>query len=495
MDIDPHIANWLIEYFVRQPLEEQTLNSLIGALPLPDNNSNLQNSLLLCKLELEVSRRPLSESTLALLEQLEEIEFNRGNEASETMRRAYCEVAVDCTLRPLINEDDEVRKFKFYETVKRVWRRRIGRMEKFAEKGGLGSELLSAWKDEFDAAVWDDDVRGSVFKKFEGVHAKETVRVYLREERDKMGPSFLELLAERAQGDVDLRRILGLDGISGVAEEETPSSRVDGAANGSDASKVRHKGKIKLRDKLVGVRRLKTASANSRGAKIVDSDETTAEPSGGRNSLPQSVEVNKAREALNSSSAELRAAVKDPLPEALRVAEAICNETRQDKRQDPAENNKGEPKLFVVDVCGVVQSCGVNVNNVPRPSLMERNKSAHTYEVISSYLLYLSAHTYEWDDSIDASPEDIAFRPGIQLPSPKTINTSPLKIYQTNNVKKRRRGRRWSLQEEEALRNGVTRFGKGYWKLILDNNRDVFEGRTEVDLKDKWRNMSRSENL
>ncbi|KAL7187270.1 hypothetical protein ACSBR1_037352 [Camellia fascicularis] len=33
--------------------------------------------------------------------------------------------------------------------------------------------------------------------------------------------------------------------------------------------------------------------------------------------------------------------------------------------------------------------------------------------------------------------------------------------------------------------------GIGNWKLILNSCRDIFEERTEVDLKDKWRNMIR----
>ncbi|KAL7187363.1 hypothetical protein ACSBR1_037434 [Camellia fascicularis] len=37
----------------------------------------------------------------------------------------------------------------------------------------------------------------------------------------------------------------------------------------------------------------------------------------------------------------------------------------------------------------------------------------------------------------------------------------------------------------------VCRSGIGNWKLILNSYRDIFEERTEVDLKDKWRNMIR----
>lgn len=127
------------------------------------------------------------------------------------------------------------------------------------------------------------------------------------------------------------------------------------------------KGNVKHRDKLVGVRRFKKM-ASARGAKIDGSDE--AEPSNIRYDLPGSAEVNKAREALESSSMELRAAVNDPLPEALRVAEAIS------KLRKAAEDNNGGPE------------------NVPKPSLMERNTTAQTFEVASLLLFFvLHFHT------------------------------------------------------------------------------------------------------
>lgn len=141
--------------------------------------------------------------------------------------------------------------------------------------------------------------------------------------------------------------------------------------------------RIKLRDKLVGLRHPRgKLSRNSRGVKIADSEETAGEPSTCRNySSPNSAEINKAREALKLSLLELRAAVKDPLPEALRVAEAISKGARQDRQHDPAKGSDGRSKVLIIDAAGAVQSSGGNVNNVPKPSIMERNSSARTYEV------------------------------------------------------------------------------------------------------------------
>ncbi|KAJ0628893.1 putative transcription factor MYB-HB-like family [Helianthus annuus] len=56
---------------------------------------------------------------------------------------------------------------------------------------------------------------------------------------------------------------------------------------------------------------------------------------------------------------------------------------------------------------------------------------------------------------------------------------------------RQRKKKRWSPLEEDTLRTGVQKYGKGNWKLILSMYRDIFEDRTEVDLKDKWRNLTR----
>nr|AFK34283.1 unknown [Lotus japonicus] len=69
---------------------------------------------------------------------------------------------------------------------------------------------------------------------------------------------------------------------------------------------------------------------------------------------------------------------------------------------------------------------------------------------------------------------------------------SPLKEYDdsTNVIKKRRITKRWCQLEKETLLAGVNKFGEGNWTFILSTHKDVFKGRTSVDLKDKWRNMN-----
>ncbi|KAI5408359.1 hypothetical protein KIW84_054256 [Lathyrus oleraceus] len=76
------------------------------------------------------------------------------------------------------------------------------------------------------------------------------------------------------------------------------------------------------------------------------------------------------------------------------------------------------------------------------------------------------AHSFfmQWNDSIDNSPQE-------RLP--------------------RRKKRKWTSLEEETLRAGVKMFGEGNWRTIRDFYSNIFEYRSGVDLKDKWRNMTR----
>ncbi|XP_065855292.1 uncharacterized protein [Euphorbia lathyris] len=80
----------------------------------------------------------------------------------------------------------------------------------------------------------------------------------------------------------------------------------------------------------------------------------------------------------------------------------------------------------------------------------------------------------------------------VRLDSPKRKNVSPLKLYELKKFTRRRRPTKiWSPEEEDALREGVKKYGAGNWKIILNSNRNIFSDRQEVDLKDKWRNLMR----
>ncbi|KAF3323508.1 Telomere repeat-binding factor 5 [Carex littledalei] len=95
-----------------------------------------------------------------------------------------------------------------------------------------------------------------------------------------------------------------------------------------------------------------------------------------------------------------------------------------------------------------------------------------------------TGHVFEWNDSIDDAPIMENAQTGMQSKRTQQLQD------QKGQISKRRRVLRWQPHEEEALRKAVKEFGKGNWKEILDNYPDEFTGRSAVDLKDKWRNMT-----
>ncbi|OQU91491.1 hypothetical protein SORBI_3001G190000 [Sorghum bicolor] len=105
----------------------------------------------------------------------------------------------------------------------------------------------------------------------------------------------------------------------------------------------------------------------------------------------------------------------------------------------------------------------VSEKSVPaskRCSLMERNPNASTYE---------------WDSSDDDQP----------------VRKRKLHRFERTSTCAHKIRKKWSEIEEKTLLEGVKKYGKGNWKDIKLAYPDVFEERSTVDLKDKFRNLER----
>nr|GEW72812.1 homeodomain-like protein [Tanacetum cinerariifolium] len=170
-------------------------------------------------------------------------------------------------------------------------------------------------------------------------------------------------------------------------------------------------------------------SGTHRGAKIVDPMETSHYQCDG---IP-TPEVNRVKEALEKSSSELNAVVKDPLPEALRYAESLNvntsgeNIVRDHDVGGSTRNNDEVPSLSHDRKGKALEADGGeglrgDQNERRKPSLMERNSTAHTVE---------------WTDSIENSDEGSPTRPHLNTPKKRTI--SPLSIYNINRLVKQRK--------------------------------------------------------
>ncbi|KAI3834744.1 hypothetical protein MKW92_035519, partial [Papaver armeniacum] len=81
----------------------------------------------------------------------------------------------------------------------------------------------------------------------------------------------------------------------------------------------------------------------------------------------------------------------------------------------------------------------------------------------------------EWNEySIESSMERFPDHP--HLPTPRRGVISPMVKHEFGNHKRIKR--KWSPQDEQALRDAVTKHCRGNWTLVLNKNRDVFEDRT-----------------
>ncbi|KAI4976652.1 hypothetical protein ZWY2020_050259 [Hordeum vulgare] len=185
-----------------------------------------------------------------------------------------------------------------------------------------------------------------------------------------------------------------------------------------------------------------------------------------------SPQVHKVIHDLKSSCADLHNVVDDPLPAAKAAADKVLA-ARMDNAVDINAEVNNQAANCSIAGSSAVNDQGETLRKGMPSSLMDWNPTAQS-------LL--------WEDSIDSDgSRSQLHRP--HLPSPRRIPVSPLQVAENKSM--RRRARRWSSVEEEALKDGVEQFGSGNWKDILSHNADVFIGRTPVDLKDKWRNMMR----
>ncbi|KAF3454805.1 hypothetical protein FNV43_RR05253 [Rhamnella rubrinervis] len=599
VDVDVDVSRWILEFLLRKSENDGVVKRALEAIPFPNEDSRLKKTVLLRDIDCELSDASVSEKILENLEILEELDHRQGFETLDSMKDAYCAVALECTVKYLVVDTTG----KYLEAVKRIWRGRISQMEK-SGKCHLITDELKQRREEVEAAIWD----ASLSKKLSAMNTRNDavrlVDVYLGEAWALMGPAFLELAArltdkhkEDVGSDVDGAgdavdggeavenqnvgdgheidaqptygaevpelavvsspnpcRVSDLNGLLELNVQLT--NKVDGNGSGNDKLRDRAAeeavastnacGELLVIDKHVakeiqkeslalGSKHVASHQCHKRHVKVIDTQDLEPDTSCCKSDSLSTGKVNKVRQALKSSCLELQAIVTDPLPEAIRVSETIISDlATKEMNCEPSLQNEGPketdiPNPFVdkrvepIQLCGFVdmsaepiqscelvnmsaeplqsytsvdksaepiesfafvdkraepiQSCDANAGNPScshhqsndaRPSLMERNNTARTYE---------------WDDSSDGSPEGkVNHASRLHLPSPKRKAVSPLKKYEITKFAKRRKIKRWSLLEEDTLRTGIQKYGKGNWKLILNSYREIFQERTE-DLK------------
>ncbi|KAJ6758217.1 MYB TRANSCRIPTION FACTOR [Salix koriyanagi] len=549
---DSDITRWVIEFILRQlqtPVLTITKILTNRHVPLSNTSPRLKKSILLRQIDADIEDGSVSEKTLDAIETVEQIDRNEGDLIMDSMKNAYCAVAVECTVKYMLGNLQRARKGKFLEAVERVWKQRVGGLKREGRSELVTGKLMKCFE-EMEVALKDDGVAKRWLKRNTRNEAVEMVRVYLGEAVAVSGPVFVEMVAsmemrgdggllcrKRGEGEnegVDVN--LGGGEVNGLTEK----SREGGGGENGVAGVNGGGGRVCVvrivcyheiqKNNMVRKHRHVVPIKRSKGpVKITNTETSSGDVASSLYDTITTDEVNKVRGKLIASSKELRARVKDPLPATLKQTENLMAEmarnlsNQENSNQSEADatnhftnqpavpsirNEKGKgvdaPNLSAnlsKEANAGVASCS-HQNNVSKPSLMERNATARTFE---------------WDDSIDDSsegtgdqmnrihldrPKRRAVSPltsegtgdqmnRIHLDSPKRRAVSPLKKYELARIAKRRKPKRWSQEEEDALRESVKKYGKGNWKLIWNSRRSVFQERTEVDLKDKWRNMTR----
>ncbi|KAK6943493.1 SANT/Myb domain [Dillenia turbinata] len=529
--MDEDICCWILEYLLRQhQLEDSILNRLLTIFPVSDNEVRLKRMILLRGIQSELGTGGVSEKVLELLEFMEELDHRGGTPTSEKMRGAYCAAVVDCTMKLVIGSADV--ELQLFNAVKRIWKGRVLVMQKLGSVGLITDEIRK-WRDEFEKGLWNEAERGEVLRKGAEVDAVRLVREYVEEAWESLGPSFLELAAEtfikkkrecemegnvcrnldnkKEHGDVcndedmnlpprnnekaavsyedattlcpvdnDDAAVMDEEGhdLGGDDNNRVANSAIVQLAGAVESQETQKRNRMKRKHVAGHARHRCIRRVEIGGSKNSDSEE---EPNQ-FDTLPTPA-VNKAQEALKTSSMELQAAVKDPLPDALRMAERLALERpsveNPNRGNESTGNTSAEKSLDgnPANESNLENQESRRQSDVHKCNLMERNSTAHTVE---------------WDDSDDGASEglpDQARRP--HLCSPNTRFVSPLRKRDAAPFGRRRQKKKWSVEEEDKLMQGVKKFGEGNWKLILDCYREVFQERTSTDLKDKWRNLMR----
>ena len=190
--MDEDVSRWILEFMIRKPIGDSLVRRLISILPLSNSHPRMKKTVLLRKIESEISDGSVSETILELLEIIEELDYKEGVAVLDSMKNAYCAVAVECTVKFLVGSGGK--EGKYFDAVKRIWRGKIHKMESSAT-AGLVSDQLRKWRDDIEAAVWDARVCEDILAKNTRNDALRLVRAYVAEAWAIMGPPFLELAA------------------------------------------------------------------------------------------------------------------------------------------------------------------------------------------------------------------------------------------------------------------------------------------------------------
>lgn len=472
----------------------------------------------------------------------------RGAAPSNSLKAAYCAVAVECTTSARRRGAED-----FADAVKRIWKARIVDIERSEAAVGLVSEKLIEWAKRMERCALSGGGGEELFGR-DIEEGMRLVRHYLNEATEEMGPSFLEIAAavlkenrmnssgsDQCVGKLEAKRkILEDDGIGEQSENLGDvcmwGLKEDGVLG---RSKVLEDVSMKdmeddgIREESMG---LGDASKEGDGCYSAEGfqlesvvevgvgegyvnlgDHDMSDP--GRNLIHKldPSEVSKVKEDLKNDLLDLQMMVEDQQPEgeiAAAAAALISISSGNVSCSGPAKlSSRGngvspDPGIELVSQVSSGLDAGTNalVKEKCKPDIVNRDPSNSKHleenaivegcnkdaepskrnDILVHHALFGRNPTGQTSESNDYSLQS-------RYVKSSSANSRRISLPRLDDRRpvKRRAIKRWTLLEENTLREAVDKHGVGNWKLILSYNAEIFEGRTEVDLKDKWRNMSR----
>ncbi|KAG9440198.1 hypothetical protein H6P81_020363 [Aristolochia fimbriata] len=492
--MDEQKTAWFLDFLIRQPLDDWVIHRLVSILPVADGNIRLKKSLILWGIHSDILKDSISEKMLESLEAYERLVHQEGGRALHSMKRAYHAVALECCVRFLREEYGSFKEFAC--AVDGIWKGRVSALE-MLDGCNLITDQLRKSKKEMVAALRNYGVRNRLLGKDARKEAMDSIKDFWEESMKEMGPPYLESLARQLCGKrKDLKQIQNEhshDDLEEMGGGNVLSMKHDGMSEDTDRKLSSFSADLDGGNVPPGEAEAPITDVNctvARGCANQDSHAEGATDTNGINSNhdPLSTkEVRKLQGALITSYKNLKSIVTDPLPEALKAAEKLQdNSTNGQADAMTHDENQSQSRVdrhdaHISKTLGEISASkenDKNDNGKSRPDFMARNQTARTYE-------------WNDDESGDSLSDNSSHSKGVRLPSPSVRVVAPLNVQDTKKFARRRKARRWSTLEEETLRSAVLKYGRGNWKLILQHYRTVFEDRTEIDLKDKWRNMVR----
>ncbi|EOA38806.1 hypothetical protein CARUB_v10011115mg [Capsella rubella] len=367
---------------------------------------------------MEIEDGVVEEKNLERLENLVEILHKEGSKVPESVKQAFCKVAVECTAKCLTYEKDA--KEAYIEAIKSIWLRRIMPL---CDKVSclVTRDLLNSCR-----RLWTAHSDEKACKSLMDENTRDKALVSLRKVVSELNPNLVAELNPNMDASEDIE--------SSEESEETES--------------------------MVEARETE-AIRNSKASEAMDEDQDTEleRPTVGGSKADffprqyktiSSAVVNRALRKLRASKMELVKALEKGGPSNLNI------ESITEQKND------------------VVNPSGTNIAS--SPSLMERRTTAHTYE---------------WEDSIDDSDGELGDDGERNNKTKrKKIVVSPLKRNRSSEGGRRKKVP-WSTAETLAVMKGYEKYGAN-WKQIKDEN-PILVRRTNGDIKDKFRVEMRRE--